>query len=498
MCVFFASGRTVAYDSRSQLTEAAHFCATGHIAARHKLSGDFIPKNFDDNAGVWYDANDVGGTLLVLPAACLSALFGASNPHHTTSLTTLAKSASSLTFALVGGVGVAFLFLTLARMLTTRRAWWWTVAFVFTTAYLAYVKGVWNVLPASAAIAGLMYAVSLQFPERTLPRLAGREPPPARPPDPGPDRDSATDPTTTGDPGRILYGSAAAVGIACLFRYSLGPFLIAAAVIALLPSIRQASRRQMLLALAILFACLLPDLWFNQLRTGRFWVPGEAAPQWEPLHITGHYLVSTLGMFFGVQRGLLFYAPACLLGYLAVVVLIWRTRGAARLTWTGVLICGVAYAVTVVLLHNWFVYGWGPRYLVPLMPPLFVAAVIACESRAIPRAAAYFAVAMGLVTQLPVAFTNWHALLSIVGVQERAPNGIVGLWRSFLHGVASGHSLGNSKTHRALQVPDTWWWHALGHNPPEIVGVVIAAAGLAALLLVGARRAHAAPDTRAA
>ncbi len=48
MCVFFASGRTVAYDSRSQLTEAAHFCATGHIAARHKLSGDFIPKNFDE------------------------------------------------------------------------------------------------------------------------------------------------------------------------------------------------------------------------------------------------------------------------------------------------------------------------------------------------------------------------------------------------------------------------------------------------------------------
>ncbi len=484
LCAFVASGRTVAYDSRSQLTEAAHFCATGHIAARHKLSGDFVPKNFEEGSKVFYDANDIGGTLLVLPSACVSALFGAHNPHHTTGLTTGAKVGASLTFAIVGGIGVAFVFLTLAHMLGDRRAFWWTVAFMFATAYLAYVRGIWNVLPAAAAISGLMYAVVLQFPEGSLPTLArGPAPPSGAPP-----------PESIGA-GRILYGAVVAVGLACLCRYSLGPFLVPAAALALWPTIRRATTRQRLMAVGLLLLMLAPDLWFNQLRTGRFWVPGEAAPQWEPLHLSVHYVISTLGMFFGIQRGLLFYAPACLLGYVAVIGLIWRSHGFPRIAWAGVLGLAVAYATTVVLLHNWYVYGWGPRYLVPLMPALFVAAVIACEAQVIPRAAAYIAVGFGLVTQAPVAFTNWHALLAVVGVQDRAPNGITGLWSSFVHGLWTGRSFGGTKSPRTLQVPDTWWWHAVGSHLPGLIGLMVAGAGVAVLLTYGARRAGEAPES---
>jgi len=487
LCAFVASGRTVAYDSRSQLTEAAHFCNTGHVSARHKLTGDFVPKHFTEDAGVWYDANDIGGTLLVLPSACASALFGQKNPHHTTSLVTGAKVGASLTFAIVGGIGVAFLFLTLARLIGDRRAFWWTVAFLFATAYLAYVRGIWNVLPAAAAISGLMYAIGLQFPEGTLPRISGAGVPeqPA----------TAPEAPAAAHPMRVLCGAVVAVGLACLCRYSLGPFLIPAATLAMWPTIRRVTPRQRLLVVGLLLFMLLPDLWYNQLRTGRFWVPGEAAPQWEPLHITGQYLLGTLGMFFGVQRGLLFYAPVCLLGYAAVLALIWRTRGFARIAWATALACAVAYATTVVLLHNWYVYGWGPRYLVPLLPVLFVATVVACETHVIPRAAAYIAVGFGLVTQAPVAFTNWHAMLAVVGVQDRAPNGITGLWNSFVHGLTTGRSFGGTKSPRTLEVPDTWWWHAVGSHLPYVIGIVIAAAGLAAVITYGARHANEASDS---
>jgi hypothetical protein len=486
LCAFVASGRTVAFDSRSQLTEAAHFCATGHIAARHKLTGDFVPKNFQKGAGVWYDANDIGGTLLVLPSACASALFGQKNPHHTTGLVTGAKVGASLTFALVGGIGVALLFLTLARLIGDRRAFWWTVAFLFATAYLAYVRGIWNVLPAAAAISGLMYAIGLQFPEGTLPRISGADPPSAPP---------ASEAPAARHPMRVLCGAAVAVGFACLCRYSLGPFLIPAATLALWPTIRRVTTRDRLLVVGLLLLILAPDLWYNQLRTGHFWVPGEASPQWEPLHITGSYLFSTLGMFFGIQRGLLFYAPVCLLGYVGVLALIWRTRGFERIAWASALACTVAYATTVVLLHNWYVYGWGPRYLVPLLPILFVATVVACETHVIPRAAAYVAVGFGLVTQAPVAFTNWHALLAVVGVNNRAPNGITGLWNSFVHGLTTGKSFGGTKSPRTLQVPDTWWWHAIGTHLPGLIGLVITAAGLAVMLSYGARRAREAPES---
>jgi hypothetical protein len=468
VCVFFASGRTVAFDARSQLTQAVHFCSTGQIAARHKLSGDFVPKDFNAASGAWYDANDIGGTLLMLPAACASTLVGARNPGHPSGLTTIAKAGSSLTFALVGGIGAALVFLTLARLLGDRRGWWWTIAFLFTTAYLAYVKGVWNVLPAATAVAGLMYAVSCQFPARDGPESGV--------------------PGEVGHPGRILAGAATGIGLASLCRYSLLPFLLIASGFALWPTLRRATWSQRLGALGLLVLLLLPDLWFNALRSGRFWVPGESAPQFIVIHITPHYLVSTLGMFFGIQRGLFFYAPACLLGYIATLALGWRAHGYARIAWLGVLATSVAYAITVVLLHNWYVYGWGPRYLVPLMPVLFVATAVACERRTIPRVVAYASIAFGALTQFPVAFTNWHALLAVVGVEGRAPDGIVGLWRAFLRGIRTGQSFGSSEAHRALQVPDTWWWHALGNHPPYLLGVIIAVAGLVTLLTIGARR----------
>src|SRR5437870_9229359 len=75
--LLLASGRMNSFDGGSQLAQAVHFCATGHIGADHQIDADFVPKDFHVSTGTWYDGNDIGGTLLMLPAACASVAHGA-------------------------------------------------------------------------------------------------------------------------------------------------------------------------------------------------------------------------------------------------------------------------------------------------------------------------------------------------------------------------------------------------------------------------------------
>ena len=137
---------------RGQLGVADLFCSTGHIAAGSPISTDFFRHD-----GAWYDTNDIGGDLLMLPAACASVLHGAHDPKTLAALTTIAKGGASLTFALIGGVGLVFVFLSLTMVTTIYRAWWWALAFLFGTAFMAYVKAAWDVLPAATGIAALTY-----------------------------------------------------------------------------------------------------------------------------------------------------------------------------------------------------------------------------------------------------------------------------------------------------------------------------------------------------
>jgi len=254
LCLLLASGRmnTLATDGSSQLAQAVHFCVTGHLAASHQITAEFSPKDVSSRS-LFYDSNDIGGTALMLPAACLGAQRGA----------------------------------TL-----------WALAFLFSTGFLAYVKGTWDVLPAATAVAMLAWvAVRCRL---------------------GRDR-----------PRRTLLLAALAVGLAGLCRYTLAPFLIVGAVAAIWPAIIGASRRERIEGAALLIALLVPDLVWNQIRTGRFGKPAEANPKaaFGHPHLTLHYLLSIFAVFFGIRDGLLFYAAVCLLGYACVVACIARPRG---------------------------------------------------------------------------------------------------------------------------------------------------------------------------
>jgi hypothetical protein len=364
-----------------------------------------------------------------------------------------------MTFSVVGAIGVVFVMLALAELVGLRRATWWSFAFVIATGLLGYIKGTWDVLAAATAVAMLVWVAVRCWLGRDGPR-------------------------------RTLLLAALAVGLAGLCRYTLAPFLLVGGVAAVWPAIRDASTRHRVEGAIVLIATLMPDFVWNQIRTGAFWKPGEANPKFGHPDLTIHYLLSTFGLFFGIREGLVFFAPVCLLGYAGALMYVARSRGTARAAWATGLAMAAAYVVTICLLHVWEVFGWGPRYLIPLFPVLFVVAVLAIERGLIPRAVGYATVAVGTLTQLPLAFADWHAVVAVVGVDHRAPDPIIGLWRSMLDGLATGRGFGQVSDPRALQVPDSWWWHVVAHHLPHLVGpalLVAAAAGIIWAILRAAR-----------
>jgi hypothetical protein len=447
LCLFLTSGGMNSLDGGSELAQAVHFCVTGHIAVSHPISVDFHVKGVGASR-VWYDANDLGGTLLMLPAACLSAAHGAGEPASLAQLSSVAKGAASLTYALVGGLAVAFVFMALTEITTLRRSWWWSLAFLFATGILAYVKATWSMLPAATAVAAVAW-------------IAVRA---------SKDLDS---------PRKTVLLTALAVGAGGLARYSLLPFLAVAAVAAIFPALKRLSRGELILAALLLLGLVLPDFAYNALRTGDFLKPAQTS---EPSHhVTLSYSIGTLGLFFGAKRGLLFFAPICFLGYGAAIYAVIRSQGELRWRWSVGFIAAIAYVVVVCAVQDWSRFGWGPRYLVPLIPALFLVAVALAERRQSIRPLAYVLTGLGVLTQLPLAFASWHAVASIPG-----KNQIVGLWESMLHGLVHGTGIGSADDPRALQVPDTWWWHGIARHVPHLVGLLLFA-GLVAMIALAFR-----------
>jgi hypothetical protein len=466
-CVLMSSGHLDTFDGSSELAEAVHVCATGHVAATRPITSEFVPKNFASRSTAFYDANDLGGTLLMLPAACLGVVDGAKDPADTSQLTTVTKGLASLTFAAVGGIAAVFMLYALTELVGLAAGAWWTLAFLFATGFLAYVKGTWDVLPAATGVAMLAWVV-VRATARANPMRSRR----------------------------ALLLAAAAVGIASLARYTLTPFLIVAAAAALWPVLCRARRSARIQAAGLLTLALISSFAWNEVRTGEFWRPGQAYAAFGHPDLSAHYLLSTVGLFFGIQEGLLFFAPICLLGYFAVLQCAHRAHGTLRGRWLQGLILAVAYVVTVCLLHAWEVFGWGPRYLVPIFPALFAIAVYAIQHGIIPRLIGYAAVVFGLVTQIPLVFADWHALVAVVGLDSRAPNPIVGLWASMLDGLLRGYGIGSAGDPRALQVPDTWWWHSVANHLSHVIGLLVLLMLIAGLLLVFAR-GIASPESRA-
>jgi hypothetical protein len=379
--------------------------------------------------GKYYEPHDIGSVGLMLPAALASAFV--SRVHDETIVEVLPITAIvgvSLTCALLSAVTCLFMYNVFLEFHGRRGAFFLSLAFPTTTFLWTYCKSAWDVLGACCFMSALLF-----YSARLL---------------------------RGGKLRREALFAGIALALACSFRFSLAPFFVPclAVVLCLSPGVPSASRPRSedgtnttisgdirssrprsrppstprptellrrlpwkgtvpggrwlgytLCAIGFL-AMMLPELVYNDLRMGSVFKPGTAHASYLEGNnaLTGNIAEGLFGLLFAPNRGLFLYSPIFLL--LFVLPSVWHrvTQEQRRL----ILVYGAGgalYLLMIAKMKTWGAFGWGPRYLVPVVPILFFAAsrVLAICWERHKRPLAALVILSGLLSAAPV-LVNWN------------------------------------------------------------------------------------------
>jgi hypothetical protein len=338
-------------DANAELAGSINLVETGGLGASTPYSDPLIQSLFVHAPdGRYYEAHDIGNSLLLTPAALAGRALGprsAGGEARTTVL--IAKTLASLIETALSAVGCFYLFLLFSLFYKARPALILTALFVFATLYTAYFRTAWDVLPAcNAVIILLYYSAKLVL----APAVRARQAVPV-----------------------ALW-----FGIACLFRFSLAPFLGLGLAIMLWDVRKRVGRNAVLAAVSIAVVMFVPTLIFNAIRTGSPLRSAGTLPQFQDqTSLTGSLVKGMFGLALSPNRGLFFYSPILLL--LILLPWFWKLMPAiVKSLLKAYLFPVFLYYLLIAKMLNWGAAGWGPRYLVPVLPILFLGAgAIACE-----------------------------------------------------------------------------------------------------------------------
>jgi hypothetical protein len=261
-----------------------------------------------------------------------------------TSLGTLiAKTLASLLETALSAVACFYLFLLFGLFYKARPALILTALFALATFYAAYFRSAWDVLPACNAVIILLYCSARLVLAPVI---------------------------------RTSQAVTVALwfGIVCTFRLSMAPFL-GLGLLMLLWGVRaKVSRNAILAAVATTIAIFVPILIFNAIRTGSPFRPANTLPQFQAqTSLDGNLMKGVFGMLLSPEHGLLIYCPILLL----LVLLPWYWKSipsGVRSLLQAYLLPALLYYLMIAKMRNWGAAGWGPRYLLPWLPILFLAA----------------------------------------------------------------------------------------------------------------------------
>lgn len=377
--LLFSSGRIDSVDPKTQLQAATAWVRTGRLGVKTSpLPG--LPNVWVKSAsGDYYQAHDIGGVVFMVPSAWLGVML---TPGPVAAQIQeppwVARFGVAVSYALWNALGAFFVFRLLALVYPHRTAFLLSLAFATTTPFWAYTKSSYDVMGACVGVCLLL--------------------------------------SFCGDALRaqkVGWGAASRIGlafmIACSFRFSLTPFLLTG-VLGVLAVLRARSGwRPVLICLAICGAGLVPSLVYNYVRTA---APLQtAATGGDPISsaLRNSLVHGLYGLTLSPNRGLLWFAPVFAL--LVVVPVVW---GKLPLLVRQLTVCfgpgALAYVIVIAKMNQWFgVGGWGPRYLVPILPLLFVApaAALAHGWRKHKRLLGALAVFSATLNAVPV-LVNYH------------------------------------------------------------------------------------------
>jgi hypothetical protein len=344
LCLFLllSSGRMDSGDANAELAGSINLVETGGLGTSTPYSDPFIQSLFVQAPnGRYYEAHDIGNSLLLAPPALAGLALGrASGGARATTL--IAKTLTSLFDTALSAVACFYLFLLFGLFYTTRPALILTALFIFATLYTAYFRTAWDVLPAcNAVILLLYYSAKLVL----APAVRMRETVPV-----------------------ALW-----FGIACMFRLSLAPFLGLGLVILLWGVRKKVDRKAILVATSIAIVMFVPTLIFNAIRTGSPLRAANTLPQFQfQTSLSGSLAKGMFGLLLSPNRGLFVYSPILLL--LVLLPWYWKSMPAVvKSLLRAYLLPVFLYYLLIAKMLNWGAAGWGPRYLLPMFPVLFLA-----------------------------------------------------------------------------------------------------------------------------
>lgn len=343
LCAFIltSGGRLGSVDAGSQLQATLLLVSTGSLGTKTRPSLEPILWVENDRQ-TFYECHDIGSIALMLPAAWIGSIL-----HPASGIPTLdeppavSRVAASLTYALLSAVGCFFLFLFFARVFDPRTAFLLSVAFAFTTFFWAYTKTAWDVMGASVGSCLVLYGCA-----RILTSPAWK----------------------SADFAFLAF----AVTLASSFRFSLFPsLLLGFAVLGWLNRDR-VSLRPILTFLATLFLGMLPTFLYNWIRMGNPFRPATMTAQFASTSdLQGNIFSGFYGLLLSPNKGLFWFAPILLLIFATPWT--WRRmpQWVRRIT-IAIGATTLSYLFLIAKIRNWGTFGWGPRYLVPVLPFFFV------------------------------------------------------------------------------------------------------------------------------
>jgi hypothetical protein len=217
---------------------------------------------------------------------------------------------------------------------------------------------------------------------------------------------------------------ATAIGfvIASSFRYSFGPFLAISVALLVWKCWSRINFRWLTMAALIIMLGMTPSFVYNYVRMGSPLRPATTAPQYahdQGLSLHGNIPRGLYVLILSPNRGLLEFSPICLV----LITLPWVWRRMPRVCQQMTLIFGVGavlYTVMIADIRNSGTFGWGPRYLVPTLPIIF----------------------LPVASIIQILWDRWHVLLLFLLVISASLNGMA---------VLVNWHLASTEDHRVLE-----------------------------------------------
>jgi len=433
--VLLSSGRIASSDAGDQLQAATLLALTGRLGDDGASDGVANAAWVRAPNGRMYQPHDIVNIVLMLPAAWIGSRISAAGAEDDIrNPPAIARVLVSLSCAVLAAGACFWLFKLFALYWDPRSAFVLAAAFPITTFFIAYARAAWDVLGGAVFISGVLYYSARLLRSGPDRRENGVEPWSDH-------RTGQPTPHSPAMPAQPAWLLAATLAAACSFRFSLAPFIVPP-VCAIVFKARRTLPARTTVAAAVLFGLLmLPSFGYNFQRTGSPLRPATASDQYLQGNnaLTGSIGPGMYGLLLSPNRGLFLYSPMLL--FAVGVPFLWRRLPADQrtlLTAYGAGAC--AYVLLIAKLANWGAFGWGPRYLVPILPIVFFAAAIALKHLYRPLKPLVVALAIfSFVLTLPPAIVNWHLATTTydgaVDADAAYPYQQIAGWRALVAGL---------------------------------------------------------------